>query len=108
MADRQHPSTEPKDTLPERLGRYRLVRLVSTGGMARVYEGRRESLAGVSPRVAIKVILPGYDTDAAIQSLFVNEARVGARLEHQNLVQIQDFDQEGDRFYLVMEFVDGV
>ncbi len=93
---------------PERLGRYRLVRPISTGGMARVFEGRRESLAGVSPRVAIKVILPDFATDEGFQRLFVNEARIGSQLHHQNLVQIQDFDRQGEHFYLVMEFVDGV
>ncbi len=98
----------PPDAPPERLGRYRLVRPISTGGMARVFEGRRESLAGVSPRVAVKVILPDFATDEGFQRLFVNEARIGSQLQHQNLVQIQDFDRQGHHFYLVMEFVDGV
>ncbi len=93
---------------PERLGRYRLVRAISKGGMARVYEARRESLAGVAPKVAIKVILPEHEGDALFQQLFVNEARIGSQLQHQNLVQIQDFDREGSCFYLVMEYVEGV
>ncbi len=92
---------------PERLGRYRLVRLISKGGMARVYEARRESLAGVAPRVALKVILPEHADNEDFQRLFVNEARVGSVLQHQNLVQIQDFDRDGDRFFLVMEYVEG-
>ena len=99
-------TTPPGD--PERLGRYRLVRLVSKGGMARVYEARRESLAGVAPRVALKVILPEHADNEDFQRLFVNEARVGSVLQHQNLVQIQDFDREGDRFFLVMEYVEGL
>jgi serine/threonine protein kinase len=99
---------QPSATPPERLGRYRLVRPISTGGMARVFEGRRESLAGVSPRVAVKVILPDFAADAGFQRLFVNEARIGSQLQHQNLVQIQDFDRQGEHFYLVMEFVDGL
>ncbi|MCB9777475.1 MAG: protein kinase [Alphaproteobacteria bacterium] len=96
------------DGTPVRLGRYRLVRPISTGGMARVFEGRRESLAGVAPRVAVKVILPDYADHDGFQRLFINEARIGSLLTHQNLVQIQDFDREGDRFYLVMEFVEGL
>jgi eukaryotic-like serine/threonine-protein kinase len=94
--------------MPERLGRYRLVRPLSVGGMACVFEARRESLAGVSPRVALKVILPDFAADNAFQSLFVNEARIGSQLQHQNLVQIQDFDRDGSRFYIVMEYVDGI
>jgi len=84
-----------------------LVRLISKGGMARVYEARRESLAGVAPRVALKVILPEHASNQDFQRLFVNEARVGSVLQHQNLVQIQDFDRDGDRFFLVMKFVEG-
>jgi eukaryotic-like serine/threonine-protein kinase len=96
------------DGTPQRLGRYRLVRPISTGGMARVFEARRESLAGVAPKVAVKVILPDFAREASFRELFVNEARIGSLLHHQNLVQIQDFDCEQDRFYLVMEYVDGV
>ncbi len=72
---------------PARLGRYRLVRCISSGGMARVYEARRESLAGVAPKVAVKVILPEYAADETFQQLFVNEARIGSQLQHQNLLQ---------------------
>lgn len=95
------------DGTPMRLGRYRLVRPISTGGMAHVFEARRDSIAGVSPRVAIKVILPHFAADLGFRELFVNEARVGSLLHHQNLVQIQDFDSEGDRYFIVMEYVEG-
>ena len=96
------------DGTPERLGRYRLVRPISTGGMARVFEARRESLAGVNPRVAIKVILPDFADNRPFQDLFVHEARIGSMLQHQNVVQIQDFDCQDGLYYLVMEFVDGI
>jgi hypothetical protein len=76
--------------------------------MARVFEGRRESLAGVAPRVAVKVILPQHAHDENFRDLFVNEARIGSLLSHQNVVQIQDFDCEKGVYYLVMEFVEGV
>lgn len=99
---------QPQAQIPERLGRYRLVRCISDGGMARVYEARRESLAGVAPKVALKVILPEHAEDATFQQLFVNEARIGSQLQHQNLVQIQDFDRVGQVYFLVMEFVEGI
>ncbi len=91
----------------ERLGRYRIVRPLSKGGMALVYEARRESLAGVSPRVAIKLILPEHAASQTYKDLFINEARLGASMQHQNLVQIQDFDCEGETWFLVMEYVEG-
>lgn len=92
----------------ERLGRYRIVRPLSKGGMALVFEARRESLAGVAPRVAIKVILPEHAQNETFRDLFKNEARLGANMHHQNLVQIQDFDQVDDLFFLVMEYVEGI
>jgi serine/threonine protein kinase len=100
-------SGEKSEEIPEYLGRYRLVKRISTGGMSHVYEARRESLAGVAPKVAIKVILPEHAKDENFRKLFINEARIGSQLQHPNLVQIQDFDQENDRYYLVMEFVEG-
>ena len=99
------PESEPRE-FPERLGRYRLIRRISRGGMAQVYEARRESLAGVAPRVALKVILPEHALDENFRHLFINEAQVGSQLQHPNLVQIQDFDQQEDLFYLVMEYVE--
>lgn len=101
------PSPTPSARL-ERIGRYRIVRPLSKGGMALVYEARRESLAGVSPRVAIKLILPEHKESRTFKELFINEARLGASMQHQNLVGIQDFDCEGDTYYLVMEFVEGL
>jgi serine/threonine-protein kinase len=76
--------------------------------MARVFEARRESLAGVNPRVAIKVILPDFADNRPFQELFVHEARIGSMLQHQNVVQIQDFDCQDGLYYLVMEYVDGI
>ena len=92
---------------PIRLGGYTLTRLISRGGMANVYEGRRESIAGVSPRVAIKMILPEKSKDPTYKELFVSEAKVSSNLMHRNLVHIQDFDEVDGLFFLVMEYVEG-
>jgi serine/threonine-protein kinase len=102
----QHPLD--KATAEHRLGPYRLIRPISAGGMARVYEGRLDSLAGVSTRVAIKVIHPEHAGDQAFQDLFISEARISARLDHQNLVRVQQFSREGELYYLVMELIDGL
>ncbi|TNE87727.1 MAG: PEGA domain-containing protein [Deltaproteobacteria bacterium] len=92
----------------KRIGRYEVVRPLSKGGMALVFEARRKSLAGVSPRVAIKIILPQHASSKTFRDLFINEARVGASMHHQNLVQIQDFDQDENGFFIVMEYVEGI
>lgn len=103
------PVAPPEPALaPERIGPYRLLRPISAGGMARVYEGRFDSLAGVSTRVAIKVIHPDFANEGGFQELFIQEARVSARLEHLNVVRVQQFNREGDLYYLVMEYIEGV
>lgn len=103
------PSPDPMDLTAgdARLGPYRLLRPISAGGMARVYEGRLDSLAGVTTRVAVKVIHPDFANEAAFQELFITEARISARLEHQNLVRIQQFNRERSLYYLVMEYIEG-
>ena len=106
QANRVHPLDQAGNE--PRLGSYRLIRALSAGGMARVYEGRLDSLAGVSTRVAIKVIHPEHANDQAFQDLFIAEARISARLEHQNLVRIQAFNRDGELYYLVMELIDGL
>ena len=63
----------------EKIGRYKIIRPLSKGGMALVFEARRESLAGVSPRVAIKLILPEHAGSATFREMFINEARLGAQ-----------------------------
>ncbi len=93
---------------PDRIGPYRLLRPISAGGMARVYEGRLDSLAGVSTRVAVKVIHPDLANEGGFQELFIQEARVSARLEHINVVRVQQFNREGELYYLVMEYIEGV
>lgn len=108
MTKMANTPTPPPPASLKRIGRYRIVRPLSKGGMALVYEARRESLAGVSPRVAIKVILPEHQEKETFKDLFINEARLGAQMQHQNLVQIQDFDQDGDKYFLVMEYVEGL
>ncbi len=90
------------------LGPYRLLRPISGGGMARVYEGRLDSMAGVTKQVAVKVIHPDFANESSFQELFFTEARISALLEHTNLVRIQQLNQEGELYYMVMEFIDGI
>jgi serine/threonine-protein kinase len=93
---------------PGRLGPYQLVRPISAGGMARVYEGVYESFGGVQKAVAIKIIHPEYAADPQFRELFIAEARVSALLNYHGLVHIYGFECEGDLLYLVMEYIEGL
>jgi serine/threonine-protein kinase len=97
----------------QRVGKYVLVERIAQGGMAEVWGARVEGPEGFVKPVAMKFILENFSGDAEFERLFVNEARVAARLQHANLVTIFDFDKvpasEGEvgRYYIAMERVDG-
>lgn len=89
----------------QRVGSYRIVRLIGEGGMGAVYEARHEAL---ERRVAIKTLRPEYARDEQAVARFFNEARVLSRLEHPSIVQASDFGQAPDgTAYLVMEYLRG-
>jgi serine/threonine-protein kinase len=89
----------------QRIGAYRIVRLLGQGGMGAVYEARQEPL---DRRVALKTL---HDEDARNEEAvgrFFNEAKVLSRLEHPSIVQVSDFGRAEDgTAYLVMEYLRG-
>ncbi len=92
---------------PMGLGPYELVRRLATGGMAEVYLARRAGPHGFQKLVALKRILPQFGRDPDFVAMFVDEARVCARLAHPNIVQVFDFGEQDGALYMAMEYVDG-
>ncbi len=90
-------------------GRYKILRPIGRGGMGAVYEAEDTLLEG--RRCAIKEILFSFETDPSYREQarlqFYREASVLARLDHPNLPKVSDYFSEGDRDYLVMDFVPG-
>lgn len=88
------------------LGPYKLLRRIGAGGMAEVHLGERKGEGGFTRTVAIKTIsAPGADGEAV--SLFLDEARVAAYLQHAAIVQTLDLGFENDTLFIVMEYVPG-
>ena len=89
------------------LGRYVLGDEIASGGMATVHFGRMLGPGGFVRTVAIKRLYPHYARDPEFVSMFLDEARLAARVEHPNVVSSLDVvASEGDIF-LVMEYVRG-
>ncbi|HWO82767.1 MAG TPA: serine/threonine-protein kinase [Solirubrobacterales bacterium] len=84
--------------------RYRLERTLGRGGMAAVWLGHDEVL---DRQVAVKVLADTIAADPGFVARFRREARTAAGLSHPNLVGVYDFSEEGERPYLVMQFVPG-
>ena len=91
----------------EAVGKYRLIRDLGIGGMARVSLATLEGPAGFSKRYVVKRILPEFARNPQFARMFANEARVAAMLDHPNIVRVFEFDRENGTYYLVMEYVDG-
>ncbi|HKC74911.1 MAG TPA: protein kinase [Chloroflexota bacterium] len=85
-------------------GRYRLLRPLGTGGMASVYLAEDLRLGR---RVAVKVLHPQFASDPTYVARLAYEARIAAGLAHPNVVQVYDVGHDGDRHYIVMEYVEG-
>jgi serine/threonine protein kinase len=86
------------------LGNYRVIKKIGEGGMGEVYLSRDMTL---ERDVAIKVISPELARNPNLMARFRVEAIAQARLNFPNIVTIHSFEQLGDTYYIVMEYVDG-
>ena len=93
--------------IPDRFGKYRVLRRIASGGMAEVYLCRLTGEEGFRKRVALKVVHPRHAADPRFRELFAREARLAASLSHPNLVQVFDFGRDGDAHFFAMEYVEG-
>lgn len=94
-------------TTPQHLGRYELVTKLATGGMAELFLARERGIAGLERLVVIKQILPHLADDPSFIDMFLREARIVARLNHPNVVQIYELGEENGSFYIAMEYIHG-
>ncbi len=84
--------------------RYKLLSPLGAGGMAVVYKAQDLSLGRL---VAIKVLRDNLTSDPDFLTRFQQEARAAANLAHPNIVTVHDFGRDGDRYYIVMEYIEG-
>jgi serine/threonine-protein kinase len=91
----------------ERFGRYELLRRIAIGGMAEIFLARETGLAGFERLVIIKRVLPSLAEDMDFIDMFLDEARLAARLTHPNIVHIYELGEENGAYYIAMEYVPG-
>ena len=89
------------------LGRYRLLVGLGRGGMAVVHLAVMHGQGGFNKLLVIKQINEQFTVDPEILGMFLDEARLAARLSHPNVVQTNEVGQDGERHYLTMEYLDG-
>jgi len=102
------PASMVRDLTGRRLGRYEVLAQLASGGMATVYAARAQGVAGFERLVAVKVLHPHLAHDDEFISMFLDEARLAARIRHPNVVPTLDIsDSQGDGYFLVMEYIEG-
>src|SRR6187455_2956243 len=91
-----------------RSSRYQRVGVIASGGMATVYLGRALGAGGFERLVAIKVMHPHIAQNPEFVAMFLDEARLAARVRHPNVVPTIDVSDTQDAgYYLVMDYIEG-
>jgi serine/threonine protein kinase/Flp pilus assembly protein TadD len=107
MSDAAEPTSTPEGTRGERFGDYVLIDRIAQGGMAELFLAKRRGVEGFEKTLAIKRILPELSWNREFVSMFINEAKIAARLSHPNIVQIFDFGKIDSYYFIAMEYVHG-
>ena len=89
------------------VGRYAIFQEIAAGGMATVHLARLAGPAGFSRVVAAKCLHPHLFRDPEFRAMFIDEARLAARIRHPNVVPTLDIVVQNDELFLVMEYVQG-
>lgn len=98
---------EPLQGLPARIGRYEVLAHLATGGMAQIYLARQTGLGAFERHVVLKTILRERATDQRFVTMFLDEAKLAATLNHQNIAQVYEVDQADGAYFMAMEYVHG-
>jgi serine/threonine-protein kinase len=92
---------------PIQFGKYTLFERIGRGGMAEVYKGRIQGPAGFERTFVVKRILPHLSEDPTFIKMFVEEAKLSARLNHPNIVQIFELGAVEREYFISMEYIRG-
>jgi serine/threonine protein kinase len=107
-------AAQPGSTLPSMLtdagrmlGKYQLIAEIARGGMGVVYLAMVQGPGGFNKLVVVKELKPELVEEPAFLTMFLDEARLAARLSHPNIVQTNEVGNDGDRYFMAMDYLDG-
>lgn len=105
----ERTTAERTESTPEsqRLGRYRLLTTLGQGGMGAIHLAVMSGMGEFRKLVVVKELRRDLATNPEFVKLFLSEAKLAGRLNHPNIVQTIEAGQDGERYYLAMEFLDG-
>lgn len=89
------------------IGKYKLIKPLGRGGMGEVWLATAIGHGGFAKNVVLKTLLPQLASDPLFIDMLANEARIGAKLSHPNLIEVFDFIAHDGIYLLAMEYVAG-
>src|SRR3954467_13198912 len=101
-------SGAPVGDYPIGFGRYQLVERLAVGGMAELYVATAPGEHGFQKKVVIKRLLPNLVHDETYNAMFIDEAKLTARLVHPKIAQTFELGKVDDQLFIAMEYVDGI
>ncbi len=97
----------PVELVGRQVGRYTVLSHLASGGMAELYIARQQSVGGFEKQVVLKILQPRYAKNARVVTMFLDEARLAAKLNHPAIVHVYDVADEGGLKYIAMEYIHG-
>lgn len=98
----------PNTFKPVQFGRFLLTDRLAVGGMAEIFTAKLVGAMGFEKRLVVKRILPDYAADRNFVHMLATEAKLVCNLEHPNIVQVYELGEVDGRYYIAMEYVDGL
>ncbi len=95
------------DVIGRQVGRYTIVGHLATGGMAELYIARQEAVGGFEKNLVVKVLQSRYAQHPRVVAMFLDEARLAAKLNHPSIVHVYDVAEEDGNKFIAMEYIHG-
>jgi serine/threonine protein kinase len=99
--------SKPESFAGTQVGRYQVVRHLASGGMAELFIAKQEAMGGFEKPVVLKLLQPRYAENPRVVSMFLDEARLAAKLNHPSIVHLYDVAEDGGLKYIAMEYIHG-
>ena len=96
------------ELIGQKLGKYEILALIAVGGTAEIYLARITGASGFEKYLVVKCLLDHLADDQEFVRMFLDEARIGAQLDHSNIVQTLELGEQNGRYFLVIEYLAGM
>src|SRR5882762_1320029 len=101
------PTPQPQLEVGSYYGKYFLLKKLAAGGMGEIFLAKQQGPAGFEKILVVKKVLPPLTENKEFVELFLSEARLAARMNHRNVVQLFELGEQQGSYFIAMEYVSG-